>query len=225
MVSSRSFLAVDLAFLGANVLKIQYGGWVPLVIAGGIFVVMTTWNRGSRLATGALASAAMPLDRFLAEIERQRPPRVDGTGVFLTADARGAPLALVHHLRLDKALHEEIILLSILTEEIPEVADDKRVEAEHLPAGFHRVRAAFGFMERPHVEEVLARCRELGMQAAPENTTYYLSRAQFLPTGSGPMTRWRKQLFAAMARNAGSVADFFALPPDRVVELGARIEL
>jgi len=218
------FLAVDLSFLGANLVKIEYGGWVPLVIAGGIFLMMTTWNSGSRLVTGALASAAMPLDRFFAEVERLRPPRVVGTGVFLTADMRGAPLVLVYHLRHNKALHEEIILLSILTEEVPEVPDDKRLEVEPLPDGFHRVKASYGFMERPDVEEILARCRALGMRARPEDTTYYLSRVQFLPTGPGRMMRWRKRLFALMARNAGSVADFFGLPPNRVVELGARIE-
>ena len=186
--------------------------------------MMTTWNSGSRLITGALASAAMPLDRFLAEVERLRPPRVVGTGVFLTADMRGAPLVLVYHLRHNKALHEEIILLSILTEEIPEVPDDKRLEVEPLPDGFHRVKASYGFMERPDVEEILARSRALGMRARPEDTTYYLSRVQFLPTGPGRMMRWRKRLFALIARNTGSVADFFGLPPNRVVELGARIE-
>jgi len=218
------FLAVDLSFLGANLVKIEYGGWVPLVIAGGIFLTMTTWNCGSRLVTRALARAAMPLDRFLAEVERLRPPRVVGTGVFLTADTQGAPLVLVYHLRHNKALHEEIILLSILTEEVPEVPGDKRLEVEPLPDGFHRVKASYGFMERTDVEEILARCRALGMRAMPEDTTYYLSRVQFLPTGPGRMMRWRKRLFALMARNAGSVADFFGLPPNRVVELGARIE-
>jgi KUP system potassium uptake protein len=219
------FLAVDLAFLGANALKIEHGGWVPLVIAGGIFLVMITWNQGSRLANEVLASAAVPLDRFLADVERLRPPRVSGTSVFLTADVRGAPLVLVYHFRHNKVLHEEVILLSILTEEVPEVPDDERLEVEPLPDGFHRVKASYGFMEQPDVEEILARCRALGMRAQPEGTTYYLSRLQFLPTGAGRMMRWRKRLFALMARNAVSVADFFELPPQRVVELGARIEL
>ncbi len=109
----------------------------------------------------------MPLDRFLAEVERLRPPRVVGTGVFLTADTQGAPLVLVYHLRHNKALHEEIILLSILTEEVLEVPDDKRLEVEPLPDGFHRVKASYGFMERPDVEEILAQCRARGMRARP----------------------------------------------------------
>jgi len=219
------FIAADLAFLGANVVKIERGGWVPLVIAGAVLLMMTTWNRGARLVNGILADSSMPLDRFLADVERTRPPRVPGTGVFLTADVEGAPLVLVHHLRHNKALHEEIILLSIVTEEVPEVADDERIEAARLPAGFHRVKASYGFMERPNVQDVLARCRGLDMQAEPEDTTYYLGRPQLLPTRRGRMMRWRKRLFAFMARNADSAADFFGLPANRVVELGARLEL
>ncbi len=218
------FLAIDLAFLAANVVKIEHGGWVPFVIAGGVFLVMTTWNRGVRIVGEILADAAMPLDRFLEEVERTRPPRVPGTAVFLTAGLEGAPLVLIRHLRLNKALQEEIILLSIVTEEVPEVRDDERIEAERLPDGFHRVKASYGFMERPHVQEIVALCRDLGMRAKPEDTTYYLGRPQLLPTGTGRMMRWRKRLFAFMARNAGSAADFFGLPPNRVVELGAHIE-
>jgi KUP system potassium uptake protein len=218
------FLVIDLAFLAANVVKIEHGGWVPLVIAGGVFLVMTTWNRGARIVSGILSGVAMPLDRFLAEVERTRPPRVPGTAVFLTPGLEGAPLVLIRHLRLNKALHEEIVLLSILTEEVPEVRDDARIEVEHLPAGFHRVKASYGFMERPHVQEIIALCGGFGMRATAENTTYYLGRPQLLPTGTGRMMHWRKRLFAFMERNAGSAADFFGLPPNRVVELGARIE-
>jgi len=218
------FLAIDVAFLAANVVKIEHGGWVPLVIAGGVFLAMTTWNRGVRMLSGILAQAAMPLDRFLAEVERTRPPRVSGTAVFLTAGLEGAPLVLIRHLRLNKALHEEIVLLSILTEEVPEICEDGRIEVERLPNGFHRVKASYGFMEQPNVQEIIALGSGLGMRAKPEDTTYYLGRPQLLPTGAGRMMRWRKRLFAFMQRNAGSAADFFGLPPNRVVELGARIE-
>ncbi len=164
------------------------------------------------------------MDRFLDEVERAKPPRVRGTAVFLAHDVDGAPLVLQRHLRYSKALHEEIILLSIITEEVPEVEHDKRVTAEALPQGFHRVRAYYGFMERPDAQEILAICGDLGIRAQTEETTYYVDSARLLPTGPAPMMRWRKRLFSFMARNASAATDSFNIPPNRVVELGARIE-
>jgi len=219
-----AFLTIDLAFFGANIIKIAEGGWVPLAIGGGAFLLMNSWHRGTELLRGFLAQAAVPMDRFLEEVERAKPPRVHGTAIFLTPDVDGAPLVLQRHLRYNKVLHEEVILLSILTEEIPEVEHDKRVTTEALPQGFHRVRAYYGFMERPDVQEIVAICRDFGLKAEPEETTYYLGRAELLSTGPAPMMRWRKWLFSLMSRNASAATDFFNIPPNRVVELGARIE-
>ena len=219
-----AFLAIDLAFFGANIVKLTRGGWVPLAIGGGVFLLMSTWNRGTELFRGYLSQAAVPMDRFLEEVERAKPPRVRGTAVFLTPNVDGAPLVLQRHLRYNKALHEEIILLSIITEEVPEVEHDKRVTIEALPQGFHRARAYYGFMERSDVQEIVAICRDLGIMAEPEETTYYLGSAQLLSTGPAPMMRWRKRLFSFMARNASAATDFFNIPPNRVVELGTRIE-
>jgi len=219
-----AFLTIDLAFLGANVIKIEHGGWVSLAIGGGVFLGLSTWNRGTELLRGILARAAVPMDHFLAEVERTKPPRVLGTAVFLTHDVAGAPLVLQRHLMYNKALHEEIILLSIITEEVPEVEHDRRVTTEALPQGFHRVRSYYGFMERPDVQEVLAICGDLGIRAPAEETIYYVDSARLLPTGPAPMMRWRKRLFGFMARNASAATDFFNIPPTRVVELGARIE-
>jgi KUP system potassium uptake protein len=219
-----AFLAIDSAFFGANIIKIAHGGWVPLAIGGGVFLLMSTWNRGTELFRRFLSHAAVPMDRFLDEVERTKPPRVRGTAVFLTHDVDGAPLVLQRHLMYNKALHEEIILLSILTEEVPEVEHDKRVTTEALSQGFHRVRAYYGFMERPDAREILAICGDLGIRAQAEETTYYVDSARLLPTGPAPMMRWRKRLFSFMARNASAATDFFNIPPNRVVELGARIE-
>ena len=219
-----AFLAIDLAFFGANIVKLTRGGWVPLAIGGGVFLLMSTWNRGTELFRGYLSQAAVPMDRFLEEVERAKPPRVRGTAVFLTPNVDGAPLVLQRHLRYNKALHEEIILLSIITEEVPEVEHDKRVTIEALPQGFHRARAYYGFMERSDVQEIVAICRDLGIKAEPEETTYYLGSAQLLSTGPAAMMRWRKRLFSFMARNASAATDFFNIPPNRVVELGTRIE-
>jgi len=219
-----AFLVIDLAFATANLAKIRQGGWVPLAIAAGLFLLMTTWNRGSALVSRWLSDAMMPLETFLAELRRLKPPRVPGTAVFLTTHIDGAPLVLQHHLRHNKALQEEVILLAMMVAEVPEVDELERVEVEALPLGLYRVRAYYGFLERADVEEILIRCRGAGIRAEDDETTYYLGRTRLLPTGPAPMMRWRKRLFAFMARNASSAADFFRIPPDRVVELGARVE-
>ena len=220
-----AFMTIDLAFLGANVVKVERGGWVPLAIAAAVFLGMTTWNRGTTLLRGVLAQAAVPLDRFLTQVEGTRPPRVPGTAVFLTPPMEGAPPLLVLHLSHNKALHEAVILLSIIVEDEPDVTDDRRLVVERLPLGFTRARAHYGFMETPDIPDVVARCGGLGVAADPERTTYYLGRARLLPTGAAPMARWRKRLFAFMARNASSEPDFYGIPPNRALELGAQIEL
>jgi KUP system potassium uptake protein len=217
-------LLVDLAFLAANAAKIRAGGWVPLAIAGLVLLLMTTWKRGSELARGILAAQSMPLERFREELARVRPPRVPGTAVFLTAHPEGTPLVLLHHLKHNKALHEEIVILSVLTEDVPEVSEEARIAVEKLAAGLFRVRATYGFMEPPDVPDVIRRCCGLGMRADADMTTYYLGRARLLPTGSAPMMKWRKLLYAFMARNARSATEYFRIPPDRVVELGAQLE-
>jgi KUP system potassium uptake protein len=219
-----AFLVVDLALLGANVGKIAAGGWVPLAVSAAVVLVMTTWHRGSDLIMTTLARISVPLDVFLEKVEEQKPPRVSGTAVFLTPTLHGAPPSLVHHFRHNKVLHEEVILVSIVTEAVPEVEDGRRMESESLSQGFWRVRAHYGFMERPDVQWVVARCCDRGMTAVPEETTFFLGRATLLPVGSARMARWRKRLFAFMSWNASAATDFFRVPPDRVLELGARIE-
>ncbi len=166
----------------------------------------------------------MPIDRFIAELQVMRPVRVPGTAVFLTAHPEGTPLVLLHHLKHNKALHEEVILLSIVTEDVPEVPDEGRITAEKLPEGLFRVRAAYGFMETPDVPAIVRRCCDLGPRADPQETSYFLGRARLLPVGPSRMMKWRKLLFGFMVRNARSATEYFRIPADRVVELGARIE-
>jgi KUP system potassium uptake protein len=219
------FLLVDLAFLAANAHKIEEGGWVPLAIASATFLVMTTWKRGTDLLDRVLAAIALPTERYLVEVARQRPPRVPGTAVFLTTRREGIPPALQHHLAHNKALHEEIILLTLVTAEVPEVSESERVTSQRVAEGLHRVVATYGFMEPLDVPDVLRRCCEGGLRADPADTHYYLGRARILPTGPMPMMRWRKLLFGFLARNARTVTEYLKIPPDRVVELGAYIEL
>jgi KUP system potassium uptake protein len=218
------FLTFDLAFLGANALKIQHGGWVPLLIAAGILTVMTTWKTGRDILNAIMRQSGLPLDLLLQELDRRSPPRVPGTAVFLTSDAEGAPVVLLHHLKHNKALHTQVVLLSVIAVEVPDVDDTERVRVTTLPHGFFRVVARYGFMETPNVPHILSLCESRGLHTKAMETSYYLGRERLLLTGTSPMARWRKKLFVFMTRNAQSAANFFGLPPNRVVELGAQIE-
>ena len=225
------FLIVDLSFLGANIIKVVHGGWVPLVIAGALFLLMTTWKRGRLILRERLKEHAMPIADFLASLSTTHIHRVSGTAVFMTSEGAGAPVVLFHHLKHNKVLHERVILLSIKTAEIPYVPDDERVTIERLDHGFARVTAEYGFMESPDVKEVMKKVLQSeGVNAKPMSTSFYLGREQLIPRsgvrrkGSMTMNIWRKKLFAVMARNAQSAAAFFQLTPNRVVELGAQIE-
>ncbi len=218
------FFVVDFAFLGANVIKIAAGGWVPLVLAAALLLLMTTWKRGRLALQQLLQRAGLPLDLMLNELGRRPAPRVPGTAVFLTSDSKGAPVVLLHHLKHNKALHEQVVLMSITASNTPTVPREERVTVSSLDHGFWRVTARFGFMESPDVPALLAQCAEQGIIARPMETSYYLGHERLLPTGPTKMARWRKRLFVLMARNAQSAAQFFQLPSNRVVEMGAQIE-
>jgi KUP system potassium uptake protein len=224
------FLIVDLAFFSANMLKIVQGGWVPLVIAAGIFTLMTTWQRGRIIVRSLLVDASIPLEALLKDLgdenpdKRFKPARVPGTAVFMTSESKDAPLVLLHHLKHNKVLHENVVLLSILVAQIPEVPATERVEVTCFPHNFARVKAKYGFMQTPNVPEVLALATERGIIAKPSETTYYLGRENLIPTGTKPLAGWRKRLFIFMQRNARPATEFYGIPPNRVVELGAQME-
>ena len=225
------FFIIDAAFFGANVFKIRDGGWVPLAIALGIFILMTTWERGRIIVRGLLRDASIPLDALLKDLgdenpdKRFKPARVPGTAVFLTSESKDAPLVLLHHLKHNKVLHENVVLLSIISAQVPEVPVTERIEVTCFPHNFGRIKARYGFMQTPNVPEILALATERGIIAKPSETTYYLGRENLLPTGNKPMARWRKRLFIFMSRNARPATEFFGIPPNRVVELGAQMEI
>ena len=219
------FLAVDLAFLGANLAKIASGGWLPLLIAVAVYLLMTTWKRGREAVSAALRETSLPLDLFLADIARRRPARVPGTAVFMSSDPAGVPVVLLHHLKHNKVLHETVVIMSIEGEEFPQVPPQDRATLQSLGDGFHRLIGRYGFMETPDVPALLASLAPLGLRATPAETSFYLGRETLLPDGQSKMARWRKLLFIVMARNAQSATAFFNLPPNRVLELGARIQL
>jgi KUP system potassium uptake protein len=219
------FLGIELTFFAANVLKIAHGGWVPIVIAGGVFLLMTTWRRGTRLIVRAVAGRSVPLERFFDEIETRRTARVPGTAVFLTAHTEGTPEVLLHHVRHNKVLHEEVVFLSVVPEEIPEVPETERITVARLGKGFHRVIARYGFMETADVSAIVDRCCRETLGRNADEVSFFLGRPQIVPTGPAKMAKWRKLLFAFLARNARSATQFFNIPRDRVIELGMQIEL
>jgi KUP system potassium uptake protein len=220
------FLVFDLGYFGANLFKVLEGGWFPILLAAGIFTLMTTWYSGRKLLSERFQKQAMPLDMFLDDVKSNPPPRVPGTAVFMAASAYGTPPVLLHHLKHNKVLHEQVVLLSVLVAEQPTVPVQDRVLVEELGAGFFRLVARYGFMQTPSVPEVMAAARKEGLRAENNTTSFYLGRETLLPSQKGGgMARWRKTLFFFMSRNARAATDYFGLPPGRVVELGMQLDL
>ena len=216
---------IEMAFFGANALKIAHGGWFPLVVGVALFTLMATWKRGRQLLWQRVRSSSIPADKFIESIERRQPSRVDGTAVYMAGNSDGTPLALLHNLKHNKVLHRRIVFLTIHVDEDPRVAAEERVEIEKLPHGFWRVRARFGFFEDPDVPSVLAICAQKGLEFKETETTFFLSRETIIPARKAGMALWREHLFAVMARNAQSATAFFRLPANRVVELGMQVEI
>ena len=218
------FLLIDVAFLVANVIKIEHGGWVPIAMAIGVYILMSTWKRGRVQLQEIQEAGALPLATFLASIGKTPPLRVRGTAIFMTSNSDGVPVVLLHHLKHNKMLHETVVLLSVQTRGIPEVAADSMLTLEKMGSGFYRLVATYGFMQSPNIPELLARAAAQGVPVPKMDTSYYLGRERLVLTGKAKMSRWRKSLFALMSRNARSATEFFQIPPNRVIELGAQIE-
>ena len=219
------FLSIDLAFLGANLLKVAHGGWLPLVIGTVLFTMMTTWKTGRRLVAERLTARALPLEQFVAATVAHEPIRVPGTAVFMTAQPRGTPPALVHNLRHNKVLHQRVIILSVQTTHTPHVPPDERLSVAPLGCDLFNVVLRYGFMDEPNVPEALALAREQGLAIDFADVTYFLGRETVIVTKNPGMAMWREKLFVLMARNAIRATAFFKLPPDSVVELGVQVEI
>jgi len=219
------FLLFDLAFLTANVNKIASGGWFPLAVAAVVFVIMTTWRRGRAELARRMTEGMMPLDLFMQDLATSQPHRVAGTAVFMTSTMGGIPPVLLHHFKHNKVLHQQVVLLSVVTEDVPVVSGRDRVEIEELGHGFYKIIAHYGFMQNPNIIKMLRRARLQGLNCNPDTTSFFLGRETLLVTGKGKMARWRKTLFAFLSRNSRTATAFFGLPPNRVVEMGAQIEL
>jgi KUP system potassium uptake protein len=219
------FLAIDLAFWGANLIKIPHGGWFPLVVGLLIYGVMATWRRGRHALAERVGGGLMPMDLFLESIARSAPHRVHGTAVFMYGNPAATPPALLHNLKHNQVLHERVVFLTVETTETPHVLPDERASLVGLGSGFYRVVLRFGFREQPDVPEGLKALAPLGLTFKHLETTYFLGRETIVPSRTPAMSKLGRHLFAVMSRNERTASSFFCLPPNRVVELGAQIEL
>jgi KUP system potassium uptake protein len=220
------FVIIDLTFFAANMLKIEHGGWFPLLVSACILFLMLTWRKGRRVLRNRLGEMCIPLDLFISDLSQQRITRVPGTGVYMSGNRQGTPLALLHNLKHNKVLHEQVVLLTVRTEEVPYLANARdRVALEKMEEGFWRLNIHFGFMEKPDVPAALASAKGLKVRFDSMRTTYFIGRETILATRKLGLSAWRGSIFAWMTRNAGDVTSYFCLPPNGVVELGARVEV
>ena len=219
------FLFIDLVLLVANLTKFFHGGWVPLLIAGIMFWLMTTWRKGREILSQALLKQSLPFEQFLETVSTIKPHRVPGTAVFMTMNQDVAPHALLHHLRHSKVLHEHVILLSVITDHVPEVRTSEKVRLTEFEHGFIRVVAHYGYIETPDVAEIFQICSASGITFDLSRPSFYLGRETFLTTGMSELSRARKKAFILMSKNARTATEFFKLPPDRVIEIGSQIRI
>lgn len=225
LILTTFFLIIDVAFFGANVLKIVQGGWFPLVVGTVIFTLMTTWKRGRALVAARLSSRAYPFEKFMEHIERDPPIRVPGTAVFMTGTSGGTPPALLHNLAHNKVLHEQIVLCTVTTADVPFVGKEEQVKVQDLGRRFYRVTLTYGFAQQPNVPDAMRQATEQGLEVDENETTYFLGRETILVTRAPGMALWRERLFVLMSRNAVRATAFFRIPPERVVELGMQLEI
>ncbi|MGH8385368.1 MAG: potassium transporter Kup [Pseudomonas sp.] len=219
------FLLVDGVYFAANVPKIVQGGAFPVIAGLALFVLMTTWKRGKQLLVDRIDEGGLPLDIFISSIAVQPPHRVQGTAVFLTARPDAVPHALLHNLLHNQVLHEQVVLLTVVYEDIPRVPTNRRFEVEAYGEGFFRVILHFGFTDEPDVPQALKLCHLAELEFSPMRTTYFLSRETVIASKLVGMSRWREALFAFMLQNANGNLRFFNLPLNRVIELGTQVEM
>ncbi|HEY0835215.1 MAG TPA: potassium transporter Kup [Azospirillum sp.] len=220
-----AFLIVDMALFGATLLKVPQGGWFPLVVALGVFLLMTTWRKGRVVLSQRLYEDSLPLEMFLDRIKPESPMRVAGTAVFMTGNADVVPHVLLHNIKHNKVLHERVIIMTVITDDVPRVYEERAISVDKLGKGFFRVVLHYGYMEQPHVPQALERCRKYGLHIDMMETSFFLGRETLIPSRRSGLPTWREPLFIALSKTALSATEFFCIPPGRVVELGTQVEI
>ena len=218
------FIVVDMAYFGANLIKVPDGGWVPLLIGLMIFTALTTWSKGRALMRQSMAEGSIPIEIF-AKSAHNSATRVPGTAIFMASSASGVPSALLHNIKHNKVIHERVVVLTVQIEDEPVVDPDKRCEMQDLGQGFYRLILRYGFVEEMDVPAALRRTEMCGGAFDMMQTSFFLSRQTLLPSAKPGMALWREKLFSWMLRNAATAMEFFRLPTNRVVELGSQVEI
>jgi KUP system potassium uptake protein len=219
------FLVIDVAFFIANLYKVLDGGYVPLLLGSASFVVMWTWARGSRILVDKTHRDSIPIAQLLKMLDKSKPTRVPGTAIFLTNDVSVAPSSFLHNLKHNKVVHERVVMMCVRNEPRPRVPAAKRYEIEALSADFITVKLHYGYMEQPRIPSALAGLRKLGLKFDIMTTSFFLGRRSLKPAANSGMPQWQDHLFIALAKQAASAPDFFQIPSDRVVELGAQMKV
>ena len=226
VVVGACLLTIDLSLFGANVIKIEAGGWFPLVLGVAVFAVMTTWRRGRELVVREIRQGGLALAPFIEAMQKHPPLRVPGTAVFLTANQDAVPHALLHNLKHNKVLHERNVLLTVEILESPVADAEERIRVEPMGGDFYRLELRFGFAEDPNIPLALSMCARGGLPFDMMDTTFFLSRENVVADKRRPgMALWRDKLFAFMARNALPATAYFQIPGNRLIELGAQVEI
>jgi KUP system potassium uptake protein len=218
-------LLLDLAFFISNVLKIPEGGWVPVVLGAALFIIMHTWKQGRELLFSRIRQDSLPLKSYIARLPQSRTLRVPGIAIFMTGQSDYVPNALLHNLKHNKVLHQRVLFVTVLNEDVPEIPESERTEVQELAPDIHRVIIRYGFHESPNIPRVLESLREAGVQYQPMQASYFLGRETLVQAVVPKMSRWRQWLFRVMSRNAVPATEFFRIPSDRVVELGVRVAI
>lgn len=219
------FLAIDLALFSANTLKIIHGGWFPIVLGAAMVMVMLTWRDGRNLVYQNLTEHLIPMTNFLQSLFISPPTRVEGTAVFFRAEGDGVPHAMLHNLLHNKVLHERIIFLTVLNEDVPFVPAEKRVEVVDLGNSCYQVDIRYGFKDERDIPQALLQCKDAGLELEPMTTSFFIARQNVIPKVGRGMALWREALYATMSRNSRDAADYYRVPTNRVIELGTQVEI
>lgn len=219
------FFLVDFAFFYANLSKIEEGGWISLALSGLIYLLLSTWRKGRRILGQKLLNRSVSIEDFLKQLKEHPVHKVSGSAIYMAGDSWGVPFPLLHLIKHNKVIHEQVAILTIKTKEVPWVPKKERVQIESLDNNFYRIIAFYGFMEIPKIKHILEACRERGIQFNITDTTFVLGRETILATGDPTLSVWRERLFAFMSRNAERPTNFFKIPPNQVVEVGIQVEI
>jgi KUP system potassium uptake protein len=218
-------ILIDIAFLSSTFLKFFEGGFLPVIIGVGLFLAMQTWARGRGVMSRRRGSMRIPQDSFLAGLDARGIPRTTGTAVFLTEEKDAIPHSLLHNLKHNRVLHEVVVLLSFVTEDVPHVKYNERASLAELGHGFWRLIVKHGFMDEPNVSQALRLAEPLGLKIAPHDASFFVGRQKLVRATQSPLPRWREAIFITLAQTAESATDYFRVPADRVVELGTQVEV